>query len=138
LNKQQKRIAKEIESIFERLHKGESAYSKGEFYKDEFFIRSDLALVVLNKNNEILLSFADHTRPSYSALITLLLDEIEEASLSICEDYKTDEKGSMIIDEQDFSSTGKIIWDDKERYFRMLKEKVEKVIVRKQDKKNDM
>jgi len=68
----------------------------------------------------------------------LLLDEIEEASLSICEDYKTDEKGSMIIDEQDLSSTGKIIWDDKERYFRMLKEKVEKVIVRKQDKKNDM
>jgi hypothetical protein len=33
----QKRIAKEIESVFEKLQKGNSAYSKGEFYQDHFF-----------------------------------------------------------------------------------------------------
>ena len=33
LSRQQKRIAKEIESVFERLHEGKSAYSKGEFYR---------------------------------------------------------------------------------------------------------
>ncbi|MBW1767445.1 MAG: hypothetical protein JRJ00_07725 [Deltaproteobacteria bacterium] len=129
--KRQKRIAKEIELVVERLHKGENVYSKGEYYNEEFFIRSDLALIVLNSNNEILVSFADHTRPSYSALYALLLDEIEEAPLFICRDYKTDEKGSMIIDENDFSSTGDIIWDDKARYYSMLKKKVKHIVVRK-------
>jgi len=130
-SKQQKRIAKEIESIFERLHEGKNAYSTGEFYDDDFFIRSDYALVVVNKNNEILISFADHTRPSYAALYILLLAEIEEAPVFICQDYKTDQKGSMIIEEVDFSSTGDVIWDDKKRYYTMLKRKVEHIIVRK-------
>jgi hypothetical protein len=129
--KQIKRIAKEVESVFERLHQGKSAYSKGEFYNDEFFIRSDYALVYINKNNEVLVSFADHTRPSYAALYVLLLDEIKDAPLFICHDYQTDNKGSMIIEEQDFSSTGDIIWDDKERYYRSLKKKVANVVVRK-------
>lgn len=131
LSKQQKRVAKEIETIFERLHQGEKAYSRGESYEGEFFIRSDLALVVLNKNNEILVSFADHTRPSYAALYTLLLDEIKDASVFICEDYKTDENGSMIIEDLDFASTGNFIWDDKKRYYTMLKEKVKNIVVRK-------
>jgi hypothetical protein len=127
----QKDIASKIESVFERLHDGKSAYSKGEFFNDEFFIRSDYALVVLNKNNEMLLSFADHTRPSYAALYALLLDEIEDAPLFICQDYKTDPNGSMIIEEANFSSTGSIIWNDKERYYSMLKRKVNTVIIRK-------
>jgi len=131
LRKRQKKIAREIEAVVERLHKGKIAYSKGEYYNEEFFIRSDLALIVLNKKNEILISFADHTRPSYSALYALLLDEIEEASLFICRDYKTDEKGSMVIEENDLSSTGNIIWDDKARYYSMLKEKVAHIVIRK-------
>jgi len=131
LSRQQKRIAKEIESVFERLHEGKSAYSKGEFYNDEFFIRSDYALIVINNNNEILISFADHTRPSYAALYALLLGAIEEAPLFICQDYKTDKKGSMIIEEEDFSSTGDIIWDDKRRYYNMLKKKVAHIVIRK-------
>ena len=131
LDKRTKQIAQQIESIFERLHAGEKAYSKGEFYKGEFFIRSDYALVVLNEKNEILISFADHTRPSYSALYALLLDEIEGAPLIICQDYNTDRNGSMIIDEMDFSSTGSIIWNDKERYYNMLKEKMTHIVVRK-------
>ena len=126
-----KDTARKIESVFERLHDGKSAYSKGEFYKDEFFIRSDYALVVLNRNNEILLSFADHTRPSYAALYALLLDEIEGSSLFICQDYKTDMNGSMIIDEDRLNSTASIIWDDKERYYVMLKRKVKDIIIRK-------
>jgi len=126
-----KEIARKIESVFERLHDGKSAYSRGEFYKDEFFIRSDYALVVLNRNNEILLSFADHTRPSYAALYALLLDEIKEASLFICQDYKTDSYGSMVIDEDHFNSTARIIWDDKERYYDMLKKKVKDIVIRK-------
>jgi len=126
-----KEIARKIESVFERLHDGKSAYSRGEFYKDEFFIRSDYALVVLNRNNEMLLSFADHTRPSYAALYSLLLDEIEETSLFICQDYKTDSSGSMIIDEDHFNSTARIIWDDKERYYSMLKRKVKDIVIRK-------
>jgi hypothetical protein len=40
----------------------------------------------------------------------------------------------MIIDETDGSSTGVIIWDQKERYFSMLRSKVEHVIVRKTKK----
>jgi len=126
-----KAIAKKIESVFERLHDGKSAYSRGEFYKEEFFIRSDYALVVLNKKNEMLLSFADHTRPSYAALYALLLDEIEDAPLFICQDYKTDINGSMIIDQNQFNSTARIIWDDKERYYDMLKKKVKEIIIRK-------
>jgi hypothetical protein len=124
-------IAKKIESVFERLHDGKSAYSKGEFHNEEFFIRSDYALVILNKNNEMLLSFAAHTRPSYAALYALLLDEIEEAPLFICQDYKTDNNGSMIIDEDRFDSTARIIWDDKERYYNMLKRKVKDIVIRK-------
>jgi hypothetical protein len=126
-----KEIAGKIEAVFERLHDGKSAYSKGEFFKEEFFIRSDYALVVLNINNEMLLCFADHTRPSYAALYALLLDEIEEAPLFICHDYKTDENGSMIIEEENFNSTGSIIWDDKERYYSMLKKKVKDIVIRK-------
>jgi len=126
-----KDIVRKIESVFERLHEGKSAYSKGEFYNDEFFIRSDYALVVLNKKNEMLISFADHTRPSYAALYALLLDEIEEAPLFICHDYKTDRNGSMMIEGENFSSTGSIIWDDKERYYNMLKRKVKDIIIRK-------
>ena len=132
-----KDIARKIESVFERLHDGKSAYSRGEFYKDEFFIRSDYALVVLNKNNEVLLSFADHTRPSYAALYALLLDEIEGVTMFICHDYKTDKNGSMIIDEYQFESTARIIWDDKERYYNMLKTKVKDIVIRKSKVYND-
>jgi hypothetical protein len=124
-------IAGKIEAVFERLHDGKSAYSKGDFYKDEFFIRSDYALVVLNKNGEVLLSFADHTRPSYAALYALLLDEIEDAPLFICHDYRTDENGSMLVEEENFNSTGRIIWDDKEMYYSMLKRKVKDIVIRK-------
>jgi hypothetical protein len=126
-----KEIAAKIEAVFERLHEGKSAYSKGDFYKEEFFVRSDYALVVLNRNGEIMLSFADHTRPSYAALYSLLLDEIPDASLCVCHDYKTDENGSMLVEEENFNSTGRIIWDDKERYYDMLKRKVRDVIIRK-------
>jgi hypothetical protein len=130
-----KDIARKIESVFERLHDGKSAYSKGDFYKEEFFIRSDYALVILNKNNEILLSFADHTKPSYAALYTLLLDEIA-TPLFICRDYKTDINGSMIIEEENFNSTARIIWDDKENYYSMLKRKVKDIVIRKSREDN--
>jgi hypothetical protein len=110
---------------------GESAYSKGEFYQDLFFIRSNLALVVLNKNNEIMLSFADHTLPSHAALYALLLDDIESSALCICENYKTDNNGSMIMNEEDFNSTQKVIWDDKSKYYDMLKDKVKTIIARR-------
>ena len=133
-----KEIAGKIELVFERLHDGKSAYSKGEFYKEEFFIRSDYALVILNRNNEMLLSFADHTRPSYAALYALLLDEIEDAPLFICQDYKTDVNGSMIIDENHFNSTARIIWDDKERYYDMLKRKVKDIVIRKSKGENNI
>jgi len=133
----QKDIARKIESVFERLHDGENAYSRGEFYKDEFFIRSDYALVILNKNNEILLCFADHTRPSYAALYALLLDEIEDTALFICQDYKTDMNGSMVIEEENFNSTARIIWDDKERYYAMLKRKVKDIVIRKAKEKDN-
>jgi hypothetical protein len=131
LNRKLKKISKEIEAIFERLHEGKSAYSKGEFYNDEFYIRSDYALVVVNNNNEILVSFADHTRPNYAALYALLLGEIEDTNLFICRDYRTDEKGSMIIEEEDFASTGDVIWDNKKRYYNMLKQKVENIVIHK-------
>ena len=125
------RIAQEIESVFAKLQHGEKSYSKGEFYKEYFFIRSDLALVILNKKNEILISFADHTPPSNAALYSLLLDDIESTSLCICKDYKTDGKGSMIMNEGDLSNTSEVIWDDKERYYKMLKSKVRKIIARR-------
>jgi hypothetical protein len=127
----QKRIALEIESIFKELQMGKSAYSKGEFFQDHFFIRSNLALVVLNKDNEIMVSFADHTLPSHAALYALLLDDIESSALCICENYKTDSDGSMIMDEEDFNSTQKVIWDDKSQYYNMLKDKVKPVIARR-------
>jgi len=128
---EQKRIAGEIEKVFKTFYRGKKAYSRGQFYKDEFFLRSEYALVVVNRENDILVSFADHTRPSYAALFTLLLDDIDGANLYICEDYKTDQAGSMVCDESDGESTGAIIWDQKERYYSMLKEKVGRVVIRK-------
>jgi len=86
---------------------------------------------VLNKNNEILVSFADHTRPSYAALFAFMLEGIEGANLFICEDYKTDEDGSMVCDEEDGYTTAAIIWDQKERYYNMLKQKVEHIVIRR-------
>jgi len=86
---------------------------------------------VLNKNNEILVSFADHTRPSYAALFAFMLEGIEGANLFICEDYRTDEDGSMVCDEEDGSTTAAIIWDQKERYYTMLKRKVEHIVIRR-------
>ena len=87
--------------------------------------------MVLNKNNEILVSFADHTRPSYAALFAFMLEGIEGANLFICEDYRTDEDGSMVCDEEDGSTTAAIIWDQKERYYTMLKKKVEHIVIRR-------
>ena len=129
--KEQNRIAKEIEAVFQRFYGKESAYAKGQFYKKEFFLRTDYALVVLNKGHNIFVSFADHIRPSYAALFTMLLDAIEDTNLYLCEDYKTDELGSMILDEVDVQSTGVFIWDKKENYYNMLKKKVKKVMLRK-------
>ena len=128
-------IANQIEAVLERVYKDEDAYSRGQFYEDEFFFRTDYALVVLNRDNEILISFADHTRPSYAALFTMLLEEIEDTNLFICEDYETDRHGSMIISKADGKSTAAIIWDKKERYYKMLKEKVTKIVIRKTKKK---
>jgi hypothetical protein len=131
-SRKRKKICKEIEAAFEKLHG--SVYSKGQFHENEFFIRSDYALVILNRDDEILVSFADHTRPSYAAFYALVLDDIEDTDLFICEDYKTDENGSMIITESNRSSTGAVIWGDKDRYYDMLKQKVTKVVIRKQKK----
>ncbi len=131
VTKEQKRIARDIEAVFEKFYGGKTAYSRGQFYKDDFFLRTDYALVVLNKNNEILVSFADHTRPSYAALFAFMLEGIEGANLFICEDYRTDEDGSMVCDEEDGSTTAAIIWDQKERYYTMLKRKVENIVIRR-------
>jgi len=131
ISKEQKRIAREIEAVFEKFYGGKTAYSRGQFYKDDFFLRTDYALVVLNKNNEILVSFADHTRPSYAALFAFMLEGIEGANLFICEDYRTDEDGSMVCDEEDGSTTAAIIWDQKERYYTMLKRKIEHIVIRR-------
>jgi hypothetical protein len=131
VSKEQKRVAREIEAIFEKFYGGKTAYSRGQFYEDDFFLRTDYAMVVLNKNNEILVSFADHTRPSYAALFAFMLEGIEGADLFICEDYRTDEDGSMVCDEEDGSTTAAIIWDQKERYYNMLKRKVENIVIRR-------
>jgi hypothetical protein len=131
ITKEQKRIAGEIEAVFEKFYGGKTAYSRGQFYIDDFFLRTDYALVVLNKNDEILVSFADHTRPSYAALFAFMLEGIEGASLFICEDYRTAEDGSMVCDEEDGSTTAAIIWDQKERYYNMLKRKVEHIVIRR-------
>jgi hypothetical protein len=131
ITKEQKRIAREIEAVFEKFYGGKTAYSRGQFYKDDFFLRTDYALVLLNKNNEIMVSFADHTRPSYAALFAFMLEGIEGANLFICEDYRTDEGGSMVCDEEDGSTTAAIIWDQKERYYTMLKRKVEHIVIRR-------
>ena len=130
-SEEQIKIANEIEAVFERFYKGKKAYSKGQFYKNEFYLRTDYALVVLSKKKDILVSFADHTRPSYAALFTLLLDDIQDTNLFICEDYKTDQQGSMMFDEVEGLSTGVIIWDEKEKYYSMLREKVQRVVIRK-------
>ena len=124
-------IAKQIEAVLEKVYKDEDAYSKGQFYKDEFFFRTDYALVVLNSDNEILISFADHTRPSYASLFTLLMDEIKDTNLLICDDYETDRHGSMVYNEVDGRSTAAVIWDEKERYYDMLKNQVKRVVIRK-------
>jgi len=134
VSKEQKRIARDIEAVFEKFYGGKTAYSRGQYYKDDFFLRTDYALVVLNKNNEILVSFADHTRPSYAALFAFMLEGIEGVHLFICEDYRTDEDGSMVCDEEDGSTTAAIIWDQKERYYTMLKKKVEKIVIRRTQK----
>jgi hypothetical protein len=134
ISKEQKRIAREIEAVFEKFYGGKTAYSRGQFYKDDFFLRTDYALVVLNKNNEILVSFADHTRPSYAALFAFMLEGIEGANLFICEDYRTDEDGSMVCDEEDGSTTAAIIWDQKDRYYTMLKRKLEHIVIRRTQK----
>ena len=131
MSKEQKKIADEIESLFKKLYAGESAYSIGQFHKEEFFLRTEYALVVLTKDNEIRISFSDRTRPSFAALISLLLEEIKATHLIVCEDYATDEYGSMICDETNGSSTGVIVWDQKERYFTMLRDKVEHIVIRK-------
>jgi len=131
VSKEQKRIAREIEAVFEKFYGGKTAYSRGQFYKEDFFLRTDYALVVLNRNNEILVSFADHTRPSYAALFAFMLEGIEGANLFICEDYRTDEDGSMVCDEEDGSTTAAIIWDQKERYYTMLMRKVEHIVIRR-------
>jgi hypothetical protein len=128
---ERKKMARQIEAVFERFYKGKTAYSQGQFYKNEFYLRTDYALLVLSSKNDILVSFADHTRPSYAALFTLLLDDIEDTNLFICEDYSTDIHGSMVLDEVDGTSTGVVIWDQKERYYSMLREKVQKVVIRK-------
>ena len=131
----QKRIAKQIEAVLDRFYKDKKAYSKGQFHENEFFFRTDYALVVLNKNSDVLISFADHTRPSYAALLTLLVDEIEDINLLICEDYETDQYGSMVCNEIDGTSTGAIIWEEKERYYNMLKKQVKKTVIRKNKRK---
>ena len=110
----ERQIVKDIEAVFERFYKGKKAYSKGQFYKGEFYLRTDYALVVLSKKRDILVSFADHTRPSYAALFTLLLDDIENTNLFVCEDYRTDQQGSMVLDETDGGSTSAIIWNEKD------------------------
>jgi hypothetical protein len=137
VGEKERQIVGDIEAVFERFYKGKKAYSKGQFYKGEFYLRTDYALVVLTKKRDILVSFADHTRPSYAALFTLLLDDIENTNLFICEDYKTDQQGSMVLDETDGGSTSAIIWSEKERYYSMLREKVQKVVIRKLKKDAD-
>lgn len=136
-SEKERQIIMDIEAVFERFYKGKKAYSKGQFYKGEFYLRTDYALVVLSKKRDILVSFADHTRPSYAALFTLLLDDIENTNLFICEDYKTDQQGSMVLDDTDGGSTSAIIWNEKERYYSMLREKVQKVVIRKLKKDTD-
>ena len=131
VSKEKKKIAEEIESVFKKFYAGESAYSIGQFHNEEFFLRTEYALVVLTRNSEVRVSFSERTRPSFSALISLLLEEIKGTTLIICEDYPTDEHGSMICDETDGDSTGVIIWNQKEKYFTMLRSKVEHIVVRK-------
>jgi len=129
--KEKKRIAREIEAVFEKFYAGKAAYSKGQYYKGEFYLRTDYLLVVVDRSNNILVSFADHTRPSYAALFSFMLEDIKGTNLFICEDYRTDEEGSMVFDEMDGSSTAAIIWDEKERYYTMLRSKVENIVIRR-------
>jgi hypothetical protein len=137
MDDRKQRIATEIEAVLERVYQDEDAYSRGQRYEDEFFFRTDYALVVLNRDNEILISFADHTRPSYAALFTLLIDEIKDTNLLICDDYETDQHGSMVYSEVDGKSTAAVIWEEKERYYDMLKNQVKRVVIRKTKKKRD-
>ena len=97
------------------------------------------ALVILDRQRDIYVSFADRTQPSYAALFTLLLDAIDDTNLFVCEDYLTDEFGSMVFDETDGdkTSTAAIIWREKEAYYTMLKEKVSKVVIRKKKRNED-
>ena len=132
--KEKLKVAKEVEAIFEKFYAGKAAYSKGHFYKDEFYLRTDYLLVVVDRNNNILVSFADHTRPSYAALFSFMIEDIKGTNLFVCEDYRTDEEGSMVFDEMDGSSTAAIIWDEKERYYNMLRSKVENIVIRRMKK----
>jgi hypothetical protein len=129
--KEKKRTAKEIEAVFEKFYSGRAAYSKGQYYKGEFYLRTDYLLVVVDRSNNILVSFADYTRPSYAALFSFMLEDIKGTNLFICEDYRTDEEGSMVFDEMNGSSTAAIIWDEKERYYTMLRSKVENIVIRR-------
>jgi hypothetical protein len=131
LSKEQKRIAKEIEAVFEKFYAGKAAYSKGQYYKGEFYLRTDYLLVVVDRSDNILVTFADHTRPSYAALFSFMLEDIKGTNLFVCEDYRTDDEGSMVLDEMDGSSTAAIIWDEKERYYAMLRSKVENIVIRR-------
>ena len=56
--KDTKRIAKEIEAVFEKFYAGKAAYSKGQYYRGEFYLRTDYLLVVVDRSNNILVSFA--------------------------------------------------------------------------------
>jgi hypothetical protein len=131
LSKEKKRIAKEIEAVFEKFYAGKAAYSKGQYYKGEFYLRTDYLLVVVDRSDNILVTFADHTRPSYAALFSFMLEDIKGTNLFVCEDYRTDDEGSMVLDEMDGSSTAAIIWDEKERYYAMLRSKVENIVIRR-------
>jgi len=37
----------------------------------------------------------------------------------------------MVCDEEDGNTTAAIIWDQKERYYNMLKQKVEHIVIRR-------
>jgi len=131
LSKEKRRIAREIESVFEKFYAGKAAYSKGQYYKGEFYLRTDYLLLVVDRSDNILVTFADHTRPSYAALFSFMLEDIKGTNLFVCEDYRTDDEGSMVLDEMDGSSTAAIIWDEKDRYYAMLRSKVENVVIRR-------
>jgi hypothetical protein len=78
--KETKRITKDIEAVFEKFYAGKAAYSKGQHYKGEFYLRTDYLLLVVDRSNNILVSFADHTRPSYAALFSFIIRRLKGKS----------------------------------------------------------